>query len=71
MRLAKTKKWGEKMEIIIKSNPKEFADFVIALQNRQRETHEFESTAAAIRDILLEFAESDGTRPEPVPEKDF
>ena len=54
----------------IEGTEKEIADFVIALQNRQRETHDFESTAAAIRGILLEFAQPTDTRPGLVQEKD-
>ena len=60
-----------KLKITIDGGAKEIADLVLALQDRQGEPQDTEATAAAIRDILLEFAESGGTRPEPVPEKGF
>lgn len=59
------------MKIEIDAGAKEIAGLVLAIQNRRDEEADKEAIAAAIRGILLEFAEPDGTHLSPVQEKDF
>lgn len=49
------------MKIEIDAGAKEIAGLVLAIQNRRDEEADKEAIAAAIRGILLEFAEPDGT----------
>lgn len=59
------------MKIEIDAGAKEIAGLVLAIQNRRDEEADKEAIAAAIRGILLEFVEPDGTHLPPVQEKDF